>query len=93
MTLIPNNAQWNALQSQIDHDIPDEKWILRQLDTNVRPMTGNSCVQAIVERAVSDSSGDQVVGVGSTEEAAIRAAIQLARYYPPARHTEHSVAK
>lgn len=93
MTLIPNNQRWNALQSQIDRDIPNEKWVLRQLDTNVRQMSGHPCVEAIVERAVSDSSGDQVVGVGSTEEAAIRAAIQLARYYPLARHQEHAVGK
>ncbi len=85
MSLIQDDFRWKTLQARIDHDIPDEKWILRQLDAGVRPILGQPCVQVIVEREMPDRTGDQVLGVGSTEDAAILDAIRHARQYPPPR--------
>jgi predicted regulator of amino acid metabolism with ACT domain len=85
MRIVPNDARWQQLQAQIAQQIPDAEWKLRQLDSGVANSSGESFVQVVVERVMPGRSGDEVLGVGSTADAAVRDAIQVARQYPAPR--------
>ncbi|MGC4192384.1 MAG: hypothetical protein QM589_14635 [Thermomicrobiales bacterium] len=82
MNTYPNDARWNQLQAMIASEMPEGGWTLRGLDEMKAATANRRFVQAVVGRDGASNWGEQVLGVGETEEAAVRDAIRTARRYP-----------
>lgn len=82
MNTFPNDARWKQLQAMIAHEMPESGWTLRGLDEMKAVTANRRFVQAVVSRDGATHWGEQVLGVGDTEEAAVRDAIRTARRYP-----------
>ncbi|MGB3328597.1 MAG: hypothetical protein WBA46_06545, partial [Thermomicrobiales bacterium] len=76
MNSFPNDARWKQLQAMIATEIPDSGWTLRGLDEMKTVTANRRFVHALVGREGATSWGEQVLGVGETEEAAVRDAIR-----------------
>lgn len=82
MGMQQDDEQWARLQSLIEEALPEDNWMLRQLETGVDAVEGGEVVQAMLERQHPDLSADQVMARGATAEDAVREAIELARRVP-----------
>ncbi|MGC4104832.1 MAG: hypothetical protein QM753_00565 [Thermomicrobiales bacterium] len=82
MNSFPNDARWKQLQAMIASEMPDGGWTLRGLDEMKAVTANRRFVQAVVGREGATYWGEQVLGVGDSEEAAVRDAIRTARRYP-----------
>lgn len=82
MISYPNDARWNQLDAMIAREMPDDGWTLRGLDEMKAVSANRRFVQAVVGRGDMASWGQQVFGIGETEEAAVEDAIRTARRYP-----------
>jgi len=82
-----NADRWNELQAIIDEEIPDENWMLHQLDVGGNlgdgPDVRDAQAQAILQRTYPDGAADQVLGLGDSDEDAVRDALARAREAPP----------
>jgi len=79
--------RWNELQAIIEEAFPEENWMLHQLDVGGDlgdgPDVRDAQAQAILQRTYPDGAADQVLGLGDSDEAAVRDAIARAREVPP----------
>jgi len=82
MSMQRNDEQWTRLQSQVEDALPEENWMLRQLETGVDAVEGGEVVQVMLERQHPDLNADQVIARGATAEDAVREAIALAQRAP-----------
>ncbi|MGI8486592.1 MAG: hypothetical protein ACR2OU_20335 [Thermomicrobiales bacterium] len=79
--------RWEALQAIVERELPEENWMLGQLDVGGElgdgPDVRDAQAQAILSRTYPDGAADQVLGLGDDDEAAVRDAIERAREMPP----------
>ena len=82
-----NRDRWEELQAIVERELPEENWMLHQLDVGGElgdgPDVSDAQAQAILERMYPDGAADQVLGLGDDDEAAVRDAIEHARQMPP----------
>lgn len=78
--------RWEELQAIVERELPEENWMLHQLDVGGElgdgPDVHEAQAQAILERMYPDGAADQVLGLGDDDEAAVRDAIERAREMP-----------
>jgi hypothetical protein len=82
MNTCPKDARWKHLEAIIAREMPDSGWTLRSLDEMTAATANRRFVHVLVGREGASSWGEQVLGVGESEEAAVRDAIRTARRYP-----------
>ncbi len=78
--------RWEELQALVERELPEETWMLHQLDVGGElgdgPDVSDAQAQVILEREYPDGAADQVLGLGDDDEAAVRDAIARAREMP-----------